>query len=93
MVCAGDDAGEPSNLFKRVSNEITNFCIPSTRPLKEALSFSKTEILSNNSEPGILKLDTPSTRSRDDLMCCLAFAISVANVDVADDVLETPFCL
>jgi len=65
--------------------------MPSTSPLSEALSFSKTEILSNNSDPGILKLDTPSTRSKDDLMCCLAFAISVANVEVAVDVDETPF--
>lgn len=65
--------------------------MPSTSPLREALSFSKTEIRSNNSDPGILKLDTPSTRSRDDLMCCLAFAISVANVEVADAVHETPF--
>lgn len=89
----GFDCAETGNskFFKRVSNEITKFCNPSTTPRNWPLSFSKAEILSNSSEPGIVKLveTTPSTRSRDDLMCCLAFAISVANVDVADD--DTPF--
>lgn len=85
---AGAEDGFPSSLFKRDSKEMTNFCMPSTNPRNWLLSFSNTAILSNSSEPGILKFDTPSTLSSDDLMCWRAFAISEASADEAQ---PTPF--
>lgn len=87
MACTIEDP--PSNFFKRPSNEMTSFCKPSTTPCSCVLSFSRVEILSKSSTPDPLKAEAPSTRSNEDLMCCLALAISETRFDDAAEV--TPF--